>query len=502
MFFLKRDRLKTETLAAVQKTAEDYLISSNRTLGLFYPTANPQRAPQPAKADVPELLKGYQGNPDFAAGEAFDSSPLNIQNKTHWLALENGPKVALLSKKTRGHTVHGQIDLHFGNAENLMNLERVGLFTADLMDKGAAGLTREQIQDRFNQLKANVAIGGSATGVHVVFETVKENLAPTLELIQKILHSPVFPESEFNQEKSEELADIDSGRSEPKAVASNALARYYNRDPRGDIRYTATFDEATEDIKKVTLQQVQDFYQRFYGANHGQLAIVGDFDQAEIMPILQKSFENWVSKEQYVPVVNSYKQKAGTRIEINLPDKANAIYLVRAPMALRDNDPKAVPLMLGNYVFGQGFLNSHLANRIRQKEGLSYGVGSYLRLNDMTNNSYLGIYAIYAPQNLAQLTAAINEVTQGEIKNGITELELNDARMAILKSRELARAQDSNLATQLSSLLYDGRDMNYTNAQEEALKTVDLKTVNQTFSELVNPDDATTVVAGSFTKAH
>lgn len=502
LFFLNRDRLKTETRASVQQTAEEYLISSNRTLGLFYPTANPQRAPQPAKADVTKLLQDYHGNQDFAAGEAFDSSPVNIQNKTHWLTLENGPKMALLSKKTRGHTVHGQIDLHFGNADNLLNQERVGLFTADLMDKGAAGLTREEIQDRFNQLKANVAIGGGATGVHVVFETVKENLAPTLDLIQKILHAPAFPESEFNQEKSEELADIDSNRSEPKAVAGNALSRYYNQESRGDIRYTSTFDEATEDIQKVTLQQVKDFYQRFYGANHGQIAIVGDFDQAEIMPILTKGFANWSSKEQYAIVVNSYKEKPGTRIEIDLPDKANAIYLVRAPMALRDNDPKAVPLMLGNYVFGQGFLNSHLANRIRQKEGLSYGVGSYLRLNDMTNNSYLGIYAIYAPQNLSKLTTAINEVTQDEIKNGITELELNDARAALLKSRELARAQDGNLATQLSSLLYDDRDMTYTEAQEEALKSTDLKTVNQTFSELVKVNDCTTVVAGSFIKAH
>ncbi|MDE2354949.1 MAG: insulinase family protein, partial [Betaproteobacteria bacterium] len=410
LFFLTRDRIAKVQPADVQRVAEAYLVPSNRTLGLFMPTASPVRAPAPRREDAEAQLKGYQGNPHFAAGEAFDPAPANIQLRTQWLALPGGLQVALLPKKTRGGTVHAQIHLHFGTAQSLEGKSSTGDLAGSLLDRGAAGMSRQEIQDRFTALKAQVAFDGSAAGATVSIQTVRENLPATLELVARILRQPQFPESEFKQAREAELADIEESRSDPQARASNAMGRYFNRHPRGDVRYVSTFDESVEDVKAVTLEQLKAFHKDFYGADHAEVAIVGDFEAKAALEALRKGLDGWKSASPYELVIDDYKVFPGKRIQIDTPDKANAVFLMREPLALMDSDPDAPALTLGNYILGEGFLNSRLATRIRQKEGLSYGVGSYLRLNDKVRNSQFGAYAIYAPQNLARLETSFGEV--------------------------------------------------------------------------------------------
>ena len=500
LFFLTRDRLAKVKAADVERVAEAYLIPSNRTLGIFVPTAAPRRAPAPERVNAEDQLKGYRGNPDFAAGETFDVAPANIQKHTQWTALPGGMTLALLPKKTRGGMVHAQINLHFGSAGALNGKARIGEFVGALLDKGAAGLSREAIQDRFTALKAQVAFGGSATGVNIMIQTVRENLPATLKLVARILREPQFPEGEFKQVREAALADIEEGRSDPQTRASNALNRYFNRHPRGDIRYTGTFDESAEDVNAVTLEQVKAFYQSFYGANHAEGAIVGDFDATAATAALRAGLDGWNSPQPYAIVLDDFKAFPGSRIEIDTPDKANAVFVMREPIPLMDSDPDAPALTLGNYILGEGFLNSRLAMRIRQQEGLSYGVGSYLRLNDKVPNSTLGAYAIYAPQNREKLEKAFAEVMRQAVRSGFTPEEIKAGQSALMQSRQLARAQDGALAGLLTKLLFDHRTMDFVADLDARLVALDATTVNQVLQRYVAPDRFVEVVAGDFSR--
>ncbi len=500
LFFLTRDRLAKVQAADVQRVADAYLIPSNRTLGLFIPTASPLRAPALQRVDAEAQLKGYQGNPHFAAGEAFDPSPANIQLRTQWLTLPGGLHAALLPKKTRGGTVHAQINLHFGTAQTLDGKSSIGEVAGSLLDRGAAGLSRQEIQDRFTALKAQVAFGGSATGAVVTLQTVRENLPATLDLVARILRDPQFPESEFKQVKEAELADIEESRSDPQARASNAMGRYFNRHPRGDVRYTSTFDESEQDVKAVTLDQVKAFYKGFYGADHAEVSIVGDFDLQAARKSLEQGLDGWKSPSPYELVIDGYKAFPAKRIEIDTPDKANAVFLVREPLDLMDSDPDAPALLLGNYILGEGFLNSRLATRIRQQEGLSYGVGSYLRLNDKVRNSLFGAYAIYAPQNLAKLQKSFGEVMGQVIRDGVKPEEVQAAQSALLQSRQLSRSQDGTLVSLLNKLMFDQRTMDFEADFDRDLAGLDVPAVNRALQRYLDPGHFVEVVAGNFPK--
>ena len=125
LFFLQRDRLKAVTAADVKRVAAQYLKSSNRTLGLFYPTEKADRAEVPPPPDVNALVKDYKGGEALAAGEVFDPSTENIDKRTIHTALKGGLKLAMLPKKTRGASVQVVISLNMGAEDTLQGLSAV-----------------------------------------------------------------------------------------------------------------------------------------------------------------------------------------------------------------------------------------------------------------------------------------------------------------------------------------------------------------------------------------
>jgi zinc protease len=147
---------------------------------------------------------------------------------------------------------------------------------------------------------------------------------------------------------------------------------------------------------------VKTFYADFYGAGNSELAVVGDFDDKEVAKLAGELFGGWKSKTQFVRVAEVYKDVAPINQSIETPDKANAMFVAGMNLNLRDDDPDYPALVLGNYMLGGGFLNS----RLRQQEGLSYGVASGLNASALDESGRFTGNAVYAPQNAAKLEAA------------------------------------------------------------------------------------------------
>ena len=82
LYFLRRDQVRKVTLADVQRVATTWLRPDNRTVGLYLPTAQPERAPQGERVDVAAMVKGYRGDPSATVAEAFDATPANLDART------------------------------------------------------------------------------------------------------------------------------------------------------------------------------------------------------------------------------------------------------------------------------------------------------------------------------------------------------------------------------------------------------------------------------------
>ena len=499
LFFLQRDRVRSATLADVQRVASSYFLADNRTLGTFLPTAKPVRAPDPKFVDVAPMVKDYKGDPPVAKGEAFDATPKNIESRIERTKLANGMQLALLPKRTRGGTVNARLNLHLGDEKSLSGLFAVGSATGAMLSRGAGGLTREQIQDRFDKLKAQVSIGGGPASASVTIETVRENLPEVLKLVATVLRKPDFPASELEQLKNEQVTNFESQRKEPGSVAQIALQRHDNPYPKGDVRYIRDFDESIAEARAVKLEDLRAFHDRFYGADSGDLAVVGDFDAAAVKKAAAELFGDWKARQPYSRVPTPVYPLSAVSKEIETPDKANAFLFSRLMFPLQDSDPDYPAALTANFATGGG-PGARLWARIREKEGLSYGVGSSLNVNPFEKTSIWTVYAIFAPENLAKVRKGYDEELAAIVKDGFTAAQLEDARKGLLQTRQLSRAQDGSLAQKLAADLELGRTMDFDAKVDAAIAALTLDQVNAAFRKYIDPSKAAVFAAGDFAK--
>ncbi len=456
LFFLERDRTRKITQEEVQQVAARYFKPANRTLGMFIPTPKPDRSEIPATPDVAAMLKDYKGEAAIAAGEAFDPSPTNIESRTK-RAEAAGVKMALLPKKTRGGTVVAQMLFRFGDEQSLMNRATAAQLAGAMLMRGTTKHTRQQIQDELDRLKARAFVSGVPTQATLFIETTRANLPAVMRLMAEVLREPAFPEKEFDLLKQEHLAGIEQQKSEPTQIAFTAFNRQISPFPKGDPRYVSTPDEDIAELNAATLDSAKQFYHDFYGASNAQLTVVGDFDEQEITKLTTQLFSDWKSPRPFKRVPSIFREIAPANQTFQAPDKANAFFVAGFLFDMRDDNADYAAVTLGHYMLGGGFLNSRLAARIRQKEGLSYGVGSGIFVSAIDHYGRFTATAIYAPQNVEKLEAAFKEEVARMLKDGFTAEEVEAAKSGYLQSRQVSRAQDNELLNRSNTYLFLGR---------------------------------------------
>jgi zinc protease len=493
LFFVGRDRVPTITSEQVAAAAGRYFKRDNRVTGMFIPDDNPQRAAIPPAPSVESLLKDFKPQAATLTAEDFEPTQANIMQRTT-LTTAGGVKLALLPKKNRGQTVTVDLSQHFGDEQNLFGKGAIPGLTAAMLTRGTTQYDRVQLADAFDKLK----IAGSPTH----FQTTRDNLPAALKLVAHVLREPSFPAAEFEQLRKQSLVSLDASRSEPTNVASRALNEHFDIYPKGDIRHETTLAEDLADIQAAKLDDLKAFHRDFYGTVPAEMAIVGDFDAKEIAPLVDGLFGAWKAPMHVAPVLRKHADIAPMHQTLNTPDKENGFYTARMNLDLNVDDPDYPALMLADYIFGGGGgLKSRLMDRIRQKDGLSYGGGTQLVAGDLDRAGMFAISAIAAPQNLARVDAAVREELVRAVKDGFTAAELAGAKSGLMQQRIQTRTDDGALAAGWTSYLYRGRTFEWSAEFERRLMAVTLPQLNAAFRKALDPAKLSVVMAGDQSKA-
>ena len=496
MFFLARDRVRGVSLADVQRVAEQFLVPANRTLGTYVPTDKPVRPPAPQRVDIVQTMRDFKPQAAAAKVEAFDATPANLDARTQTFTA-GGVKAALLPKGTRGGAVQAVLTLRFGDETSLFGQKDVAGSTAALLDKGTLSLNREQLHDRLDQLRTELNVSSSPGRVTVTLSSRREQLPAAITLVSDLLRDPALSADALVEYKQRMLTAIEQQRKEPGAVAQNALARLGNPYPRGDVRYGRTFDEIVEDVNRVTVEDVQTFHKGFYGAAKGEFAAVGDMDSGAVRAALQAGFADWNIGAPFARIAEPLVPVKPERLILITPDKQNATMLTRVGVSLTDLDADYPALTMANHLLGVGG-SSRLWKRIRETEGLSYGVGSSIAWNNLERNSPWQASAIFAPQNRAKVEAAFIEEVARALKDGFTAQELSEGQTSLLNFRRLSRAQDAGVVQALANNLYLGRTFALSAKVDAVLAALTLEQVNAALRQYVTPDNFVSAYVGDF----
>ena len=501
LWFITRDAVAKVSVDDVNRVARTYLLPSNRTLARFIPTTEPKRAEIPVAPSAASLVDGYTGRAAVAAGEAFDPTPANIQARTDSFVLGDGLRVSLLPKKTRGEMATATLVFRFGDEAAITGRTDAAGYAGSLLMRGSKTLNREQIDKRFDDLKASVSVDGGPQNAYITVTTKREHLAEALALAADVLRNPAFPDSEFEQLREQSITGMEASRREPGRYVAEAMGKRFNHWPAGHPLAFRTLDENLAATRAVKLEDVRAFHRDFYGTATGEVAVVGDFDPVQMKQQLQELFTGWKSTRPFARIADSHRPVAAIHESFETPDKANAVLLARSEFPLNSNDPDYPALSIANRVFGGGGMASRLGDRIRQKDGLSYGVGSQIGVPDRDDNATFLIQASAAPENMTRLEAAMREELDRFVREGITAAELADAKDGLLTQMANARASDGTVASILRSNLYLDRTMQWTADNEAAIRALTVEQVNAAIKRHIRPESLSVFVAGDFAGA-
>jgi zinc protease len=501
LFFVHRDRVAKVTADDVQRVARQYLLVSNRTTGRFLPSKAPMRAEIPATPDIARVMKDYTGAEAITEGEKLDLDLDQLGKRIEFSTLSSGIKAAVLPHRTRGDSVNLRLTLHYGNPESLPGNGPATQFLATLMARGTKKHTRQQLHDELDRLEAHLTPSGGVGEVTFNVTCKRANLPAVLSLLTEILREPSFPEKDFDVIKRGARSRLEEDKTDPHRLIFRTMQRKLNPYPTDDIRYVPTVEESLNRLEATTLDRVRGLYTEQLGGQNGELVVVGDCDPAAVLKQVDDALKDWKASVPYKRIERPAQVVKGERLVLPTPDKAGAVYAAAMLLPMQDTHTDNAALEMGNFLLGGGSLSSRLGNRVRQKEGLSYGVGSQFSADALDPAARFLLFAICNPKNMAKVDAAMLDEVEKMRKAGIEDKELSEGRKAFLASLRQQRSTDAQLVALLAEELRAGRTgLGYHIDLEKKIATLSVPEVNEAFRKHIDPEKLLIIHAGDFGK--
>ncbi|TAG26749.1 MAG: insulinase family protein [Burkholderiales bacterium] len=536
LLWSSRELLAQITLDEVHKIAATYLVPSNRTSGLFLPLATgstPVRAPQtnaPDAASVAQLITGALNSgalrtASMTANNVKDSKNSDLpaipvkkdatsftitqdamaqytQQGRLTVAGRPGLKVAVMTRQAKDDRMQGTLRLRWGTVESVRGSSVLASMLGAVIPDGMAAsgdkpaMNAQEIQAYMQQLDSSIRLSSSAGFLSANLEFPAQNAAALLSFLNDLLRRPAFANDVFERNQRAMIANYQPIKSNPNNVAGNLLERNHRAQYKsGDPREVRPMEDTERQTREATAAQLKAYWQRFAGAQHGELVLAGPLDLAPVQSMLQGMWGEWASKEPHMRWASEHAAPVGEAFsKLQVPEKANATYTARIAFPLDQRHPDFAPLLAGMEMMSR----LGLFQRVREQEGISYGVSSWLDAPWDGNAAAINISASFAPQNLDRLRTAIKEVLQQTREKGYSFIEVGFAKSAILARRKDRLTQPANAIDTIAFNVREGRALDANKEFDVKYEKLDSASVNAALKKYLDVSLLREVVAGTF----
>ena len=440
------------TAEDVQRVAQTYLHEDNLTVGWFVP----KNTKGYGAAGAGERWGGSLHCPAFfkleaSAGAAGPPSGQSFAKRTVSFTLSNGVRGLILENRANP-TVEVRAALFAGRAFEPITQPELAAVTASMLMRGTKRRSKLEIAAWLEDVGAEMHIGANRFLATASATSLSPDVGRLLETLAEVLREPAFPEEELVKLKSQMIGQI---RRSQEHTGVRAFERFsqliYDR---SSPFYEPPASERVASIEAMTVEDVRRFYRAHYGPRHLVLVIVGDVVAAEIAERIRQQFGDWSPEPTEDPravwaqMPRASLPEAPLREVVYMPDKANVDIVLGHAGRLRRTDPDYVAAIIGNAALGYSTLSSRLGVRVRDQEGLTYGI-----ISRFFEPSFLdGPWAVSVtvnPANVERALASTMEVLTRYVAEGITVQELEDEKSAFVGSFLVGLGTNGGIAAQL-----------------------------------------------------
>jgi zinc protease len=487
------------TAEQVRDVARKYLTADNRTIGWFTPTRVTKEKPAPLTKRGPIRRKPGAGSglPGRVAQTNRLFAVASLAPRAERLVLPNG-MVLLLQENHANPTVTlcGAVDA--GAIFDPRKKPGLANLVAAMLGRGTATRPKPNFREELDTLGAELTFGTAMGGMFFDGKCLSPDLPKLLELAQDALCRPVFELGEFARVRKEQLSALEEVDNVPLELAMGELRNALYPSSHAERHYVGGTEQS---LRAVTRGDVLKFYREHYRPDSTLLALLGDFDAAEVKARVERLFGHWTSvgprpRVELADIPEPDPEFTRTPLRL-LTTKLTESIVVMGARGVKILAPDYFAALAANHILGGGGLvNSRLMTALREKRGLTYSVSSSFSVSRNERPWTLSMQC--NPKDVDAAIAAVQVELKRIRSEPPTEDEMEQARAVLVGELLLGMETTGGIGDSLRSIEFYGLGMDWLQravARIRALTPADVLEAAQNYLPI--PDDVITVIVGS-----
>jgi len=418
----------------------------------------------------------------FLAAAAIPARAIDIQEVTS----PSGIKAWLVEDHTIP-LIAMNYSFHSGSIFDPPGKEGLSRFLTGMFDEGAGDLDSAAFQKRRDQLAFRMSFDDSRDYFEGNFQTLSRNRDESFALLKLAVTAPRFDAAPFERVRQQFLVSARDDAEDPETIGSQV----WMEKAVGQDAYARRQSGTEASLAAITADDLRAAHRRIFNRRTLQVAVVGDIDAASLARLLDDTFGGLPDREPEAtpppPVL-----AAGPSLTVIDRDIPQSIIMFGHAGILR-SDPDFIPAYIMSQILGGG-TGSRLNREIREKRGLTYGIGASLAPLDRAG-FYLGSLGT-RNEKAGEAVGLIKDVMRRMAEEGPTQQELDDAKTFLTGSYALRFDGSSKIAGQLLAIQQENLGIDYIDRRNRLAEAVTLEQVKAQARRLLKPDQLIITVVG------
>ena len=378
-----------------------------------------------------------------------------------------------------------------GSARDTAEKSGLAGITRYMMTLGAAGMSDEIIANKLADIGA--VLGGEFDGDRAALKlrtlSSEREQKQALDVFGKILQKPDFPAAVLAREKARIISGLEESATQPEGMVNKAFMKAlygthpYSLDESGEIATVA----------KLSVADLQAFYQQYYRANGAVIAMMGDLSRTQAEAIAE-SMVSGLPKGPANPTIAQVTYP-NTPVTQRIAHPASQSHILLGYPGIKRGDPDLFPLYLGNYVLGGGGFVSRLTEEVREKRGLVYSVYSYFMPMAEVGTFQIGLQT--KKEQADEALEIVRATLADFLAKGVTDAELKAAKANVIGGFPMRIDSNSKILDYLAVIGFYKLPLNYLDEYNSKVAAVTMAQIKDAFNRHLKPENFVTVIVGA-----
>jgi zinc protease len=358
---------------------------------------------------------------------------------------------------------------------------------AATLEEGAGSRDSVAFAQAVEELGARFSFDVGDDSLSVGMRALSENRDEAAALLAEALTQPRFDDAAIERVRGQVQSIIRSEATDPQSIAAKEMSRQ----AWGDHPYATSLNGTAESVASLTRQDLVAAKNRVLARDRVVVGAAGDISPEELGLLLDKVLAG-LPEQGTAPLPEPAELQLTGGVTVIDWDSPQTVVSFAGP-GLPIDDPDYFAAFVANHILGGGGFSSRLMEEIREKRGLTYGVGTTLAT---------GVYGQTWQGGMAGSNATTGEAVDlikaewDRMAQGVTDRELTDAKTYLTGEYPLRFDGNGSIAGILAGMQLIGFPIDYVNTRNAKVEAVTAEDVTRVAEELLAADKLRFVLVG------